>query len=58
MITGGGEKYFWELPIYQKWFKNATSSAVDIFMNMTYRLGTDWQMYLFYEQGLVYFMLS
>ena len=52
--SSGAEKYFWALPLYQNILGKTTSSAMDLFMNMTYRLGTDWQISIFYQHGLVY----
>ena len=49
--SSGAEKYFWTLPLYQNILGETTSSAMDLFMNMTYRLGTDWQISIFYQLG-------
>ena len=55
--SSGAEKYFWAMPMYQKMLENPTSSAIDLFMNMTYRLGPDWQIYFLYQCGLVYLLI-
>ena len=34
--SSGAEKYFWTLPLYQNILGETTSSAMDLFMNMTY----------------------
>ena len=44
--TSGAVKYFWIHPKYKNLLKNNTSIAMDIFMNMTYQLGSEWQIYL------------
>ena len=52
--TSGATKYFWMIPGYQKLLENTTYSAMDIYMNMTYQLGSDWDINLVYINGLVY----
>jgi hypothetical protein len=58
--TSGAVKYFWAvLPAYQKLLENTSYSAMDIYMNMTYQLGSDWNIHLVYVNsslpyGLVY----
>ena len=52
--TSGAIKYFWQLSGYQKLLENTTYSAMDIYMNMTYQLGSDWDINLIYLNGLVY----
>ena len=47
----GAEKYFWKAPQYWKRFKNSSYTAMDIYMNMSYKLGMDWQMQLFRSDG-------
>ena len=44
--TSGAVKYFWIFPPYQKLLGNNTSTAMDVYMNMTYQLGSEWQIYL------------
>ena len=46
--TVGAEKYFWKLPQHWETFKNSSHTAVDIYMNMSYKLGMDWQINLFH----------
>ena len=53
--TSGAVKYFWVvLQVYQKLLENITYSAMDIYMNMTYQLGSDWNIDLIFPNGLVY----
>ena len=52
--TNGAEKYFWKVPMNQKFLENTTYSAMDIYMNMSYQLGLDWKINLMYLNGLVY----
>ena len=53
--TSGAVKYFWNnINIFAKLLENTTYSALDIYMNMTYQLGSDWNIYLVYLNGLVY----
>ena len=47
----GAEKYFWKVPQHWERFKNSSYTAMDIYMNMSYRLGMDWQMQLFRSDG-------
>ena len=50
--TSGAVKYFWAvLPKYQKFLENTSYSAMDIYMNMTYQLGSDWNINLMYLNG-------
>ena len=37
----GAEKYFWKLPQHWETFKNSSHTAMDIYMNMSYKLGMD-----------------
>ena len=41
----GAEKYFWKVPQHWEMFKNSSHTAMDIYMNMSYKLGMDWQMH-------------
>ena len=52
--TSGAIKYFWMFSPYQKLLENTTYSAMDNYMNMTYQLGSDWNINLLYLNGLVY----
>ena len=52
--TTGAVKYFWVFPAYQKLLENTEYSLMDIYMNMTYKLGSDWQIYLISLNGLVH----
>ena len=47
----GAEKYFWKVPQHWERFKNSSYTAMDIYMNMSYKLGMDWQMQLFLSDG-------
>ena len=47
----GAEKYFWMLPIHQQIFGNNPPDALDTFMNMSYKLGSDWQINLAQPKG-------
>ena len=51
--TTGAVKYFWSVPQYQKLLENSMSTAMDTYINMTYNLGSDWQMYLPHQNGQV-----
>ena len=42
----GAEKYFWQLSHNWKTFENSSDTAMDIYSNMSYRLGMDWQMHV------------
>ena len=44
--TSGAVKYFWSVPMYKNLLKNNNSTDMDIYMNMTYQLGLDWQIYI------------
>ena len=37
------ERYFWADPFWQNRFGNISSSAAEMYMNMSYHLGSDWQ---------------
>ena len=53
--TSGAVRYFWMvLPVYKKLLENTTYSAMDIYMNMAYQLGSDWNISLIFPNGLVY----
>ena len=47
----GAEKYFWKLEIHWKMFQNSSQTAMDIYMNMSYKLGIDWHINLFKYDG-------
>ena len=47
----GAEKYFWKSPHHWQNFKNSSYTAMDIYMNMSYRLEMDWQIHLFRSDG-------
>ena len=47
----GAEKYFWKVPQHWERFKKSSYTAMDIYMNMSYKLGMDWQMQLFLSDG-------
>ena len=47
----GAEKYFWKLEIHWKMFQNSSQTAMDIYMNMSYKLGMDWHIHLFKYDG-------
>ena len=44
----GAEKYFWKLPQHWKKFENSSDKAMDIYMNMSYKLEVDWQMHFYH----------
>ena len=53
--TSGAVKYFWMvLQNYEKLLEKTTYSAMDIYMNMTYQLGSDWNINMIFPNGLVY----
>ena len=39
----GAERYFWSFDIHMQMLENYNSSAMDVYMNMSYHLGLDWQ---------------
>ena len=52
--TSGAVKYFWMQNYWKKLLENTTYSALDIYMNMTYQLGSDWNINMIIPNGLVY----
>ena len=40
------ERYFWLNPLWQNRFGNISSTAAEMYMNMSYHLGLDWQIYI------------
>ena len=38
----GAEKYFWSFDVHWKMLENYNSTAMDVYMNMSYQLGLDW----------------
>ena len=44
--TPGSEKYFWVAPAHWQTVENYTSTAMDVYMNMSYQLGSDWNISL------------
>ena len=52
--TTGAVKYFWVFEAHQKLLENTEHPLMDIYMNMTYKLGSDWHIYLISLNGLVY----
>ena len=47
--TFGAERYFWEVSldtVHLPMLENYPSTAMDIYMNMSYQLGLDWNIYL------------
>ena len=52
--TSGAAKYFWMQNYWKKLLENTTYSALDIYMNMTYQLGSDWNINMIITNGLVY----
>ena len=52
MNNTGAERYFWVLPIHEhQIFGNNSPEASNTFKNMSYKLGTDWQINLFHVEG-------
>ena len=46
--TVGAERYFWiQRPTRRKIVENDPSTAMDIYMNMSYQLGSDWNISLY-----------
>ena len=51
----GAVKYFWLVPqVYKKLLENTTYSTMDMYMNMAYQLGSDWNIKFISPNGLVY----
>ena len=42
----GAERYFWSVDVHWKMLENYNFTAMDIYMNMSYQLGTDWNISL------------
>ena len=41
------ERYFWMAPFWQNKFgRNISYTAAEMYMNMSYHLGSDWQIYI------------
>ena len=38
----GAERYFWDLPVHWQMLENYNSTAMDVYMKMSYQLGIDW----------------
>ena len=51
IIGIGSEKYFWLQPIYHKQFENDSSTAQDLYENMSYNLQSDWNITLVQTKG-------
>ena len=51
--SSSAERFFWALPIHWQKFENhfPDYDAIDIYMNMSYKLGLDWQILLPYAIG-------
>ena len=47
----GAEKYFWKVRHHWERLNNSSHTAMDIYMNMSYKLGMDWQMQLYRSDG-------
>ena len=43
----GAERYFWSFDIHMQMLENYNSSAMDVYMNMSYQLGLDWNISIF-----------
>ena len=57
--TTGSEKYFWAADMHWPMVENHTSTgstAMDVYMNMSYQLGKDWNISLPRRYSLVYFI--
>ena len=45
--SGEMERFFWMLPHrWQDKFRNTSATAMEMYMNMSYHLGSDWQIYI------------
>ena len=55
MNNTGAEKYFWILPIHQQIFGNNSPEALDTFMNMSYKHGSDWQINLLHVKRYLHY---
>ena len=53
----GSEKYFWVTDIHWPMVENYTSTAMDVYMNMSYQLGTDWNISLIGRYDLLKYSL-
>ena len=54
--TVGAERYFWITPTSWKMVENYPSTAMDIYMNMSYQLGLDWNISLYNQEKYVFFV--
>ena len=43
----GAERYFWSVDVHWKMLENYNSTAMDVYMNMSYQLGLDWNISIF-----------
>ena len=46
------ERYFWMLPGSQELVQNGSSEAINIYMNMSYILGFDFQVFVHHQENL------
>ena len=54
--TVGAERYFWINPTSWKMVENYPSTAMDIYMNMSYQLGLDWNISLYNLEKYVFYV--
>ena len=54
--TVGAERYFWITPTSWKMVENYPSTAMDIYMNMSYQLGLDWNISLYNQEKYGFFV--
>ena len=45
------ERYFWMSSFWQNKFGSISSNAAEMYMNMSYQLGSDWQIYIVSSDG-------
>ena len=55
--TLGAERYFWITPTSWKMVENYPLTAMDIYMNMSYQLGLDWNIFLYNVEKYVFLLL-
>ena len=53
----GAEQYFWVTYLHWPMVENHTSTAMDMYMNMSYQLGKDWNISLFGRYALLLYSL-
>ena len=50
----GAEKFFWAVSSHWLMVENYPSTAMDLYMNMSYQLGLDWNIFLYSVEKYVF----